>query len=286
MRQITDYEKTQILASYQADALPTQAVTVEWEYYVNYQRLTGNGSGSTVTINQDFLWEEMVFPAKILSIGGVDTLVVEKKYVDNDFTFTSTDGPKDRATGLSFNFQDIADDTAYMNPEADEIDHDTTREEYMNRTLVPEPGIIIAPRLKKYTFDATTGELTDISYYVFKNTLALTQTWPNGPTEYAQSQGTVQVSISGTDYHYPLYNQTVNGPVSIYVSGSHTNTATIAADSVLPLGNTGETNQLLHNAQEALYYTNRVTTDIPVGEPDPYADRQAAREALATAIWG
>lgn len=283
MRQLTTYEKAQIAAAYANEPTPTQAVTIEWEFFMRQNKTI---SGITSTYQDDFFWEEMVFPAEIQNIGGVDTLVVNRKYVDNNFTFSTTDGPKDRATGQSFNFQTLADDTAYANPEADEIPNNTARATIMNRTTVNEPGKIWARRIKKYTFDATTGEITDIHYYVFKNVLNVGATWPNGVTTGAQSQGTVQRTTDGDNYRYPLYDETVNGPITMYVSGAHTSTITVPAASVLPLGNTGETNELLHNAKEAQFYQNRVTTDVPVDAPDPYANRQAAREALATAIWG
>lgn len=275
MRPITDFEREQIENQFSEIALPNQAVTIEFEYFERH--------GTTEKI---YFWEEMLFPANY-SLG---TLTVDKIYIDNPVFFSSPDSPSPEVTGQQKNFFDIAEDTIYFFPEADEIIGNsfpppTERMEITNLPNAPievNPGLIWARRIKVYTFDEA-GAITAIDYYVLQEV-----TSPSGEPDIDIGLGSVVVfAFSPTKYGFSVSDMTNDGNVHIKLPlGSHEETVQVAADSVLPASNDGDVVHLINNAQEAREYIKRVTLTSSGYTYDAYADRQKAREDLATTLWG
>lgn len=273
MRELTEFEQLQVGATHEEQPLPTEAVTIEWEYHMIQDKTI---SGLTKTYEDMFLWEEMPLP---LTIDGTD-LVYPKSF--NTITFTSKDGPKDRATGQSFNFTTLVENFVYANPNADTYfgtGGDAARAQHVNRTLIPEPGKIWPMRIKKYSFDGTTGEVLDIQYFVLEEIVG-------GSSPASIATGDIDRTTDGNNYKFPITDVLALNPIVWAPGTSHTATYD-TPDTILPLGNDGDRVHLLTNAQEALYYQNQfVEAGIPEEAVNPYEDRAQARIDLAIALWG
>lgn len=275
MRPLTDFEKEQINNTFSETSLPLQAVTIEYEYFERHD-----------TTEKIYFWEEMLFPSRYLA----GNLLVDKIYVDNPVLFSSPDSPSPEVTGQQKNFFEIADDTIYFFPEADEIIGNsfpppTDRMAFTNLPNAPtevDPGLIWARRIKVYTFNVD-GSIADISYYVFQEVSV-----DSGTPDVTLGLGSVLVAEADADtYTFAVSDMTNNGNVYIHLPLSDDEeTVQVEAESVLPASNEGDVVHLLGNAQEAREYIKRVTLTGGLYTYDAYADRQKAREDLATALWG
>lgn len=287
MRPLTEYEKTQIATGFTDEVLPTQAVSIEFEF--RYK------DGLSPETNIDLFWEDVVFPAEF---DGTN-LKLNKIYIENPIYFSSLDSPEkyrdedatspyyhmvSAVTGKTFDFIGIANDTVKWNHESDIIYYGgganpaAYHQKYHD---IVTPAQVWARRIKIYTFDAD-GKLTSIAYKVFKEEVVMVN---SGTLSYGQSK--VVVSKVGDNYLFPLSSNTYNGATALWSPPAYPGApTTVAAASVLPLGESGEQFNLLANAAEAKEYYRQVTLVGGLDTEDVYADRQRARENLAEALWG